>query len=82
MNYQAYAIYDQKAHVFSQPFYAINKEVAGRQFAIVANDPSSLIGKHPADFSLFVLGTFDDELGTFVNLPTPENLGVALNFKE
>lgn len=81
MIYNAYAIFDSKSKAFSRPFFAINDDVARRQFTIVANDPATEIGRHPADFSLHNLGTFDDALGTFDNEGPASNLGLAAAFK-
>lgn len=82
MNYKVFAIYDSKSKAFSQPFYAINEEVAIRNFASAIADPKTELNKHPEDFSLHLLGTFDDGLGIFDSEGPQVNLGLAANFKE
>jgi len=75
-----YSIFDSKSRVFSRPYYCINGDVALRGFAQLANDKQTEIGAHPADFTLFCIGTFDDELGALYSLAQHENLGLAATF--
>ncbi|WNK14039.1 MAG: nonstructural protein [Microvirus sp.] len=82
MNINVYSIFDHKAGIYSQPFYAINADVAARMFADLANDKSTSIGKHPADFTLTGLGVFDDGLGRFDNFDHPEHLMNAVQLVE
>lgn len=60
-----FVLFDAKAQIYSQPFYAIRKEIALRDFVRVVNDPDSDIFHSPGDFDLFQVGEFDDELCTF-----------------
>jgi len=76
-----YAIYDIKSKFYSRPYYCINDGVAVRSFSQLANDPASELCRHPTDFTLFRLGTYNDELGSFHNEEPPENLGLAASFK-
>lgn len=76
-----YSIYDSKALCFSQPFLSINNDVAERSFYDLANDNISQISKFPEDFSLFILGTFNDSTGLIVSSLSPINLGLASNYK-
>lgn len=77
-----FSIYDSKARVFSTPFFAITKEVALRMFMEGANDPSTQLNRHSEDFTLFHVGTFDDDRGILVALEISNiNLGLAANFK-
>jgi len=82
MKIHVYSIFDSKAGIFSRPWYSITEAVARRQFSELANDPSTEIGRHSADFSLFYLGLFDDSDGAFTNNTVPENLGLAAQFKK
>lgn len=59
----AYSVYDTKALNYSPPFYAPTNGAATRMIADAAADPNNNLGRHPADFVLFRVGTFDDQVG-------------------
>lgn len=61
---------DSAAQVYGQPWFVPSTGVAVRGFsdAVRGSDKNDLTS-HPEDFTLFQLGTFDDETGKFVNLP-------------
>lgn len=59
----AYAVFDRKSLVFSPPFYSPTDGSATRAFADAANDPQAPVGAHPADYVLFLVGTYDDNKG-------------------
>lgn len=63
MKTNAYSIRDVKADVFHAPFFLPTDGAATRAFSDVANDLTTQIGRHPADFTLFHIGSFDDATG-------------------
>lgn len=67
-----YSVYDQKAGLFSTPFYQVRREAAQRDFGRATNDPGNVIYDNPSDFDLFELGTWEDESGIFELYPRPE----------
>lgn len=77
-----YAIFDDKSKVFSRPFFCLNHGVAVRSFSQLANDKATEVGRHPADFSLHHIATFDDALGVFDDEDGLTNLGLAAAFTE
>lgn len=70
------SVFDVAAGVFARPFFVASKGLAVRSFqdevARVAED--NPMYKHPADFRLFYLGTFDDNSGMFNGVVAPELL--------
>lgn len=82
MMLEVFAIFDNKARAFNQPFYFPTVEVAQRAFRTVTNDETSQIHKSPADYELFHLGRFDDATGTFELLSQRASLGLAAIYKE
>jgi len=56
----AYTVYDNKALNYSPPFFVNTDGAAIRMFSEIANDTGTNVGRHPADFSLFCVGTFSD----------------------
>lgn len=59
------SIRDAKSEVFAQPWFTATAAAAVRSFSDIVNDPTnnSMISKHPEDFQLYELGTFDDQEG-------------------
>lgn len=78
---RAFAIYDVKAEVYNTPFFYGANGQAVRAFKDLANDKQTTVGRHPEDFKLMVLGTFDDGTGEFVS-SDPTSLGFATDYVE
>lgn len=77
-----YSVLDSKSQAFGNPFTSVNHNTAIRDFSTAANDSNTLIGKHPTDFILYCIGSFDDFTGSICPCNPIENLGVAVTFKE
>lgn len=58
---QIFSIYDIKSKTFGQPFFSQTEGTARRSFQDLANDPQSQVNKYPDDFTLFLIGSFDDD---------------------
>jgi len=56
----AYTVFDNKALVYSPPFFQNTDGAAIRMFRDLANDPNTSVGRHPGDYSLFQIGNFSD----------------------
>lgn len=78
---KVYSIRDNKMETFGTLVFIDNDAVAVRMFGdLVLNDKDSLIGKHPADFGLYMLGDFDDSTGRMSNLDAPVLLAIGSDF--
>jgi len=75
-----FAIFDVKAKFYMRPFLMRTRGEALRGFSDLANDEKTEIGRHPEDFVLFYLAKFDEEKGLYTNNPSPESLGLAIEF--
>lgn len=64
----AYSIYDRKALQYHPPFFQSTDASATRMFSDLANDPATTIGRHPSDYVLFQIGSYDDSKGLLVGL--------------
>lgn len=54
-------IYDSKAETYSQPTVARSNADALRQFEFLVNDTQkTLVSMHPADFTLYRIGSYED----------------------
>jgi hypothetical protein len=62
---QVFSVYDKAVHAFMQPFYARSKGEALRSFTEACNQEAHNFNKHSADFSLMLMGEFDDSSGIF-----------------
>ena len=71
-----FSVFDSKAAVFGTPFFMQREAAAIRAFSDLANDPQTMVGKHPEDFALFHVGDFDDDTAGF-NSVKPRNLVTA-----
>lgn len=70
MNHNIYAVYDSKSESYTTPFFDHAEGRAIRTFADCCNDPGHQFGKHPADYTLFHLGTYDDNVGIINSEPS------------
>jgi len=59
----AYSVFDRKTLSYGQPFFTHQDGAAVRMLSDAVVDPSTLLSKHPADFVLFKIGRYDDQLG-------------------
>lgn len=76
-----YSVYDSKVGAYLQPFFMRSRGEASRAFTEAVADSNSPFCKHPDDFVLFELGTFDDSTGLFDMFSAPCSLGTALQFR-
>ena len=81
MQHHIFTVFDSKAAAYLQPFYSQTKGVAIRQFSDAINgDPNHQFARHPEDFTLFELGSYDDNTAKFSLHETPQAMGVAVEF--
>lgn len=80
MLFTVFSIYDSAVSTWLPPLYARNKGEMLRNFADGVADPKSQLAKHPSDYSLFELGTWDDDKCVFTTLKAPIRLCMALDF--
>lgn len=72
-----YTIYDSAAQSYSNPVYMIGRGVAFRSFQDEVAKPDSRFHQHPDDYTLFELGSFDDQTATFIFHKAPEKVAMA-----
>lgn len=81
MKVKVFAIYDSKAECYGPAIQMRSTGEALRAFADLANDDRTETGKHPEDFTLFEIATYDNEKAVFQNYTTPNSLAVAIELK-
>lgn len=62
------SVFDLATQTFGRPFTVPHAAQAFRSFKDEANNPESEICKHPGDYVLYELGTFDDTNGITDNI--------------
>jgi len=77
-----FTVYDSKAEAYLPPFFMRSTGEAIRSWTQAINDQNSTFSKHPADFTLFMVGEFDDNACAINVLKAIENLGCAIEYKE
>jgi len=77
MKHNIYSIFDQASGLYARPFTTQSDGEAIRSFTDVGCDAEHPIGKHPADYTLFRLGIFDDNTGKLTD-EANTHLGNAL----
>ena len=78
MEHKMFSLLDIKAGLYSPPFFMVSGAHAVRAVAELGADSSNLVGRHPSDFQLVQLGTWDDTTGqATTGVPLP--LGLVAN---
>lgn len=75
---EVYSVRDSKVGAYMAPFFVPNSSVAVRMVTDTANDPSTLLYKHPEDFQLFHIGTFNESTGE-IKAINHESLGKVID---
>ena len=74
------SVHDSKAAAYLPPFLLPRSEMAVRTFSDCINSKDHQFSKHPADYTLFRLGMFDDEKGEFHLEIAPISEGNGVDF--
>lgn len=80
MKHKIFSVYDEKAEAYLPPFFLHMQAMAARTFADCCNDKKHPWGQHPADYTLFQIGEFDDSKGLITPLLTPKSLGKGIEY--
>lgn len=67
-----FSIRDAKAENYSNPQYFRTSGEAIRALQQAVEDPNNQIGKYPEDFSMWLVGEFDEEHGLVVAEEVPK----------
>lgn len=71
MDIFVYAVFDSKAEAFGTPMFLLTKGMALRGFSDACADPASPMAKHPEDYVLHQIGTYEQNSGKLSPLPQP-----------
>lgn len=69
-----FSVYDNALKEFNPPTFLHGRGVAFRAFQDAVNAPDNPFGKHPDDYTLFELGTFEGQTGEIKMNTAPERI--------
>ncbi|WNK13066.1 MAG: nonstructural protein [Microvirus sp.] len=79
---KVFAIYDSAADYYLPPFTSRSVGEALRDFGTSAKDRNAgQLYSHPADFTLFEIGSYDNTVGNLIQHQAKQNLGTALEIR-
>ncbi len=67
MKVQCYAIFDTCSGIYEKPFFSTADDLVKREFQDIATAADHPISKHPEHYSLWRLGTFDNQTGKILD---------------
>lgn len=76
---KVFALYDVKSGAYGTPFFLHHVGEAVRACIDLGGDLNTIVGRHPADFALHELGSFDTETGLLVG-GQPVSHGAVVTF--
>lgn len=74
----AYTLYDAKALTYSPPFFTTAHGAAVRMVMDLAADPSTSVGRHPSDYTLYCVGQWNDATGNLLPNDVREHISDVL----
>lgn len=74
MTQHLFTVYDSKAEAYLQPFAANTYGIAERMFSDMVNQQGHQFNRHPQDYSLYAIGTFET---TSAQLSSKEHVHLA-----
>lgn len=81
MIHKIFTVYDSKAKAYLPPFFLHATGLAIRAITDCVDDPEHQFYRHPADYTLFECGTFDDEICEFVILQPKITVAALIELK-
>lgn len=78
MNDRIFTVYDSKIEAFMPPFYSRTLQSALRSFTDTCQSADHPFAKHPEDYTLFELGSFNDNNASFDIHDTPISIALAI----
>lgn len=77
---RVFSIRDSKIDAFMRPFFAQTTQEGMRIWEDSINQGDTGFSRHPEDYCLFELGTFDPYTGSIEAYIQPKSLGLAAEF--
>lgn len=81
MKHKIFSIFDSKAKAYLPPFFLHQEGMATRVFSDCITNKSHQFSKHPEDYTLFHIGTWDDG-SSKITVQPPISMGNGVEFTE
>lgn len=81
MKLYVYSIFDSAVKAYARPFFIESDAAAVRAFQDLVNKEATTTFKHPDNFTLMHIGSYDDLLG-LLESTAPRSLGNGLQYKD
>lgn len=82
MTMQIYSVRDLAVEAYGPPIFVRARGEALRQFIDACKDKTTQFAKHPSDYEMYYLGTWDDVSGQLITTGEPERVARAVDFAE
>lgn len=84
MKLKVFSVFDSKIKLYGQPFYALSEKqvIFGFTESVNSSDPKSDVARWPEDYTLFELGEYEEETGTFNLLSAPCSIVNGISLKK
>lgn len=81
MKLKIFAVYDIAVGAYMQPFFLQSRGQALRAWLDTCSDPKTNMWAHPADYTLFEIGEYDESEGILTSYSVKTSLGSALEMR-
>lgn len=82
MKLHLFSVRDAKAEAFIPPFVLPNEAMAVREFTGCVNDRQHAFSRNAEDYSLYEVGTFDDQTGVITRPNEPRFIVKAIQCRK
>jgi len=79
MKHLLFTVHDVKAEIFLPPFFVPTLGIAKRAFADAINSEEHQFAKHPHDYTLFLIGEYED-LDATISIGDKKSLGNGVEY--
>lgn len=80
MELKMYSVHDEKGAIYNTPFFSKTNLEAIRSFGDLVQDTNTTINKHPCDYRLYQLGSYDNINGIVKTQTEPQFIIHAIDF--
>lgn len=80
MLHNVFTIFDEKARAYLPPFFLPEDGMAIRTFSDCVNAKDHQFAAHPHDYTLFKIGTWDNNIAFLETFNAPQSLGNGVEF--
>lgn len=77
MKLKVFSVFDSKVGAYMTPFFMRSTGEAIRAMLTTARDSSTQFSKYPSDYTLFEIGSYDDQSAKFDMPESPFSLGLV-----